>query len=124
MTKSIIPPSPSAKEYTRNEVYKAQMKANGAPMFDRDEPMTLFAQWLEDAKNKEENDANAMAVATVDEDGLPDVRMVLLKGLTNVGLFSIPTKTVQRGSNYEPITKPLLTFTGNHYAGRFVYVVM
>ena len=45
-----------------------------------DEPLALFAKWMEDAKRSEINDPNAMALATVDEDGLPDVRMVLLKG--------------------------------------------
>lgn len=45
-----------------------------------DQPLELFAAWLKEAEAKEPNDPNAMAVATVDEDGLPDVRMVLLKG--------------------------------------------
>lgn len=45
-----------------------------------DEPFALFAAWLEAAKASELNDPNAMALATVDESGLPDVRMVLLKG--------------------------------------------
>ncbi|PHP67104.1 pyridoxamine 5'-phosphate oxidase [Zhengella mangrovi] len=44
-----------------------------------DEPLKLFSDWLKDAEASEINDPNAMAVATVDEDGLPDVRMVLLK---------------------------------------------
>jgi len=43
------------------------------------EPYRLFAQWLEDATASEPNDPNALALATVDSDGLPDVRMVLLK---------------------------------------------
>ena len=43
------------------------------------EPYRLFAQWLEDAAASEPNDPNALALATVDADGLPDVRMVLLK---------------------------------------------
>ena len=44
------------------------------------EPYRLFAQWLEDASASEPNDPNALALATVDAQGLPDVRMVLLKG--------------------------------------------
>jgi pyridoxamine 5'-phosphate oxidase len=43
------------------------------------EPFALFATWLADATAKEPNDPNAMALATVDEAGLPNVRMVLLK---------------------------------------------
>jgi pyridoxamine 5'-phosphate oxidase len=44
------------------------------------EPFRLFAGWLAEAEKSEPNDATAMALATVDADGLPDVRMVLLKG--------------------------------------------
>ena len=47
--------------------------------------MRLFAEWLEDATKSEPNDPNAMSVATVDGDGLPDVRMVLLKGFDEQG---------------------------------------
>jgi pyridoxamine 5'-phosphate oxidase len=46
-----------------------------------DEPFALFADWLGEAEASEPNDPNAMALATVDEDGLPNVRMVLLKGV-------------------------------------------
>jgi pyridoxamine 5'-phosphate oxidase len=45
-----------------------------------DEPFALFESWLNEAIKSEPNDPNAMALATVDSDGLPDVRMVLLKG--------------------------------------------
>jgi oligopeptide transport system permease protein len=45
------------------------------------EPFALFESWLADATKSEINDPNAMAIATVDADGLPNVRMVLLKGL-------------------------------------------
>lgn len=48
---------------------------------DADDPLRLFTAWLSDAEASEPNDANAMALATVDPDGLPNVRMVLLKGL-------------------------------------------
>lgn len=47
---------------------------------DGNEPFSLFATWLKDAESSEINDPNALALATVDEDGLPNVRMVLLKG--------------------------------------------
>lgn len=44
------------------------------------EPFALFAAWLAEASASELNDPNAMALATVDAHGLPDVRMVLMKG--------------------------------------------
>ncbi|MEP4106079.1 MAG: pyridoxamine 5'-phosphate oxidase family protein, partial [Nitratireductor sp.] len=51
----------------------------------RDEPIRLFADWLADAEKSEPNDPTAVALATVDKDGLPDVRMVLLKGFDRDG---------------------------------------
>lgn len=49
------------------------------------EPLRLFAEWLADAGKSELNDPNAVALATVDQDGLPNVRMVLLKGFDEKG---------------------------------------
>src|SRR5438477_617639 len=45
-----------------------------------EEPLALFAEWFAEAVKAEPNDPNAMSLATVDESGLPDVRMVLMKG--------------------------------------------
>jgi pyridoxamine 5'-phosphate oxidase len=45
----------------------------------RNDPFVLFEEWLRDAEKSEPNDHNAMAVASVDESGMPSVRMVLLK---------------------------------------------
>ena len=45
-----------------------------------DEPFQRFQNWFEEARQKEPNDPNAMAVATVDAAGRPSLRMVLLKG--------------------------------------------
>ncbi len=45
------------------------------------DPFDQFEAWFDDAKKSELNDPNAMAVATVDDHGMPNVRMVLLKGL-------------------------------------------
>ncbi|WP_210497194.1 pyridoxamine 5'-phosphate oxidase [Microvirga antarctica] len=52
---------------------------------ETDEPFALFRHWMEEAKASELNDPNAMALATVDADGLPDVRMVLLNGFDEAG---------------------------------------
>jgi pyridoxamine 5'-phosphate oxidase len=46
----------------------------------RPDPMDLFHSWMKDAEASEPNDPNAMALATADADGHPNVRMVLLKG--------------------------------------------
>ena len=50
------------------------------------DPFALFAQWFEEARAREVNDPEAMTLATVDEDGLPDARMVLCKGVEGGGL--------------------------------------
>ncbi|MDD7911182.1 MULTISPECIES: pyridoxamine 5'-phosphate oxidase [Pseudovibrio] len=52
---------------------------------DEDIPFRLFADWLKEAEKSEINDPNAMSLATVDETGLPNVRMVLLKGIDEKG---------------------------------------
>jgi pyridoxamine 5'-phosphate oxidase len=52
---------------------------------EADEPWALFRGWMEEARASEVNDPNAMALATVDADGLPDVRMVLLNGVDENG---------------------------------------
>lgn len=49
------------------------------------DPLAQFAAWLKDAEASEPNDPTAMAVATSDADGLPNVRMVLLKGFDERG---------------------------------------
>lgn len=54
-------------------------------LFAESDPYRLFAAWLEDAAASEPNDPNAMALATVDARGMPDVRMVLLKGIDDNG---------------------------------------
>jgi len=45
------------------------------------DPIALFEAWLREALKSEPNDANAMTLATVDADGMPNARMVLLKGV-------------------------------------------
>jgi pyridoxamine 5'-phosphate oxidase len=48
---------------------------------EAEEPFALFSAWFEEAVRSEPSDPTAMALATVDGDGMPNVRMVLLKGL-------------------------------------------
>jgi len=49
------------------------------------EPFALFEAWFAEAKAHEPNDPNAFALATADAAGMPNVRMVLLKGLDPAG---------------------------------------
>jgi len=50
-----------------------------------EDPFILFKAWLDEAVASEPNDPIAMALSTVDADGLPDVRMVLMKGVDERG---------------------------------------
>jgi pyridoxamine 5'-phosphate oxidase len=50
-----------------------------------EEPFVLFSEWLNEAFKSEPADGNAMTLATVDADGMPDARMVLLKGVDHGG---------------------------------------
>lgn len=53
--------------------------------FAGDTPFEIARRWLQEAEESEINDPNAVALATVDQDGLPNVRMVLLKDITDDG---------------------------------------
>ena len=48
-------------------------------------PFKLFEEWFEEAKKSELNDPNALALATSNKEGVPSVRMVLLKGFSEKG---------------------------------------
>lgn len=61
------------------------MKLTTDDFTEKSEPFALFDEWLAEAAKTEPNDPNAVALATVDSEGLPDVRMVLLKGFDNQG---------------------------------------
>jgi pyridoxamine 5'-phosphate oxidase len=64
---------------------------------DADEPFELFAAWFDEAKRKEPADPNAMALATVDATGMPNVRMVLLKGVDARGFVLYTNIESQKG---------------------------
>ncbi len=49
------------------------------------EPFRLFSEWFNDAAKAEPNDPSAMTLATVDAGGMPDARMVLMKGFDETG---------------------------------------
>ena len=57
-----------------------------ADFTEAEDPIALFRMWLDDAARSETSDPEAMALATVDDEGLPDVRMLLCKGADGDGL--------------------------------------
>jgi pyridoxamine 5'-phosphate oxidase len=62
-----------------------------------DDPLRLFAAWLKDASETEPRDPTAMTLATVDADGAPNARMVLLKGADERGFVFYTNTESQKG---------------------------
>src|SRR5579872_5480854 len=62
------------------------------------DPIALFQTWLKEAEGVEPNDPNAMALATVDAKGRPNVRMVLLKGVSQDGFAFYTNKESAKGN--------------------------
>jgi pyridoxamine 5'-phosphate oxidase len=80
-------------------------------MTDQEDPITLFQQWLQDAENKEPNDPNAMALATVDAENRPSVRMVLLKGVDARGfVFYVGSLESRKGRDLADNPEAALCF--------------
>ncbi|MBG1233086.1 pyridoxamine 5'-phosphate oxidase [Aestuariivirga litoralis] len=77
---------------------------------ERDDPFALFAEWLKDAEKSEPNDGNAMTLATVDEEGLPNARMVLLKGFDEQGFVFYTNYESQKGQELLATLKAALVF--------------
>lgn len=74
-----LPATPSADEYA--------LEAERALIPDTETPYALLQLWLEEAKAAEPNDSTAMSLATVDATGMPDVRIVLMRGLSETDGF-------------------------------------
>ena len=65
---------------------------------DLDDPFRLFEKWFDEAKKKEINDPNALALGTASKAGIPSVRMVLLKGFDKNGFIFYTNLNSQKGN--------------------------
>jgi pyridoxamine 5'-phosphate oxidase len=74
-----VSPHGNRRELPRKGIMSQTELKNG-DFTEANDPYALFETWLGEAEASEINDPNGMALATVDPDGLPNVRMVLLKG--------------------------------------------
>jgi len=81
----LIPPSPTYDP-------AREPPPDDASLFAENEPFALFERWFKEAKEKEPNDPNGMALATADVSGFPDVRMVLMKSFED-GAFVFYTNS-------------------------------
>jgi pyridoxamine 5'-phosphate oxidase len=74
------------------------------------EPFRLFAEWFEQAKETEPSDPDAMALATVDADGLPNCRMVLLKAFDERGFVFYTNLDSAKGRELRASPRAALVF--------------
>jgi pyridoxamine 5'-phosphate oxidase len=74
------------------------------------DPFSLFDAWFLEAKALEPNDPNAMSLATVDSDGLPDLRVVLLKGHDERGFVFYTNTQSAKGRELLANPKAALNF--------------
>ena len=102
---TLIPASPSEDDYV-TQVTAAQP----LPLLPEADPIALFETWLKAAVESEANDANAMTLATVDETGLPDARMVLLKGVDSAGFTFFTNLESAKGRELAANPKAALLF--------------
>ncbi len=75
-----------------------------------DEPFRLFEHWLKEATASEPRDPTAMTLATVDAEGMPNARMVLLKGADDRGFVFYSNMESQKGRELERDPRAALVF--------------
>jgi len=77
---------------------------------EADEPLRLFAAWFEEAVKGEPRDPTAMSLATVDADGRPNVRMVLMKGFDERGFVFYTNVDSAKGRELDASHQAALLF--------------
>jgi len=86
------------------------IRLTGGDFTDAEEPLRLFAAWFADAKRSEPVNPEAMTLATVDADGMPNARMVLLKGFDERGFVFYTNRDSIKGQELAAAPKAALTF--------------
>ncbi len=99
----VIPPSPTEADYQRHET-------GTEPVTEGADPFALFDAWLKEASQREPNDPNAMTLATIDADGMPDARMVLLKGADADGFVFYTNLESAKGEQLRADPRAALVF--------------
>ena len=77
---------------------------------DLDNPFELFQNWFDEAKKKEINDPNALALGTASKEGVPSVRMVLLKDYNEDGFVFYTNLKSQKGNEIKENPKATMCF--------------
>jgi len=90
--------------------HDAAVALTSGKLADGPDPFLLFSEWLAEATKHEPNDPNGMALATVDEFGLPDVRIVLLKGFDAGGFVFYTNLESRKGRQLAQTPRAALCF--------------
>jgi pyridoxamine 5'-phosphate oxidase len=77
---------------------------------DLDDPISLFKSWMDEAKQSEPNDPNAVSLATSNKNNFPSVRMVLLKGFNINGFVFYTNLNSQKGKELKENPKAAMCF--------------
>ncbi len=77
---------------------------------EAEEPLRLFAAWFDEARASEPADPNAMTLATIGEDGFPNARIVLLKGIDDRGFVFYTNTESRKGRELDATPKAALVF--------------
>lgn len=100
------------EEYSKRTLSKRQCHAD---------PLIQFQQWLDEAINAEVNEPTAMHLATVNENGKPSSRLVLLKEINAQGFVFFTNYLSQKGKALSAHPFAALTFFGRNWNGRCVW---
>lgn len=101
----VVDPISSRLDYDVGELRRAELAAD---------PVAQLRRWLDDAGREEVPEPNAMAVATVDADGRPRVRNVLLRNLDEAGLVFYSNRLSAKGQAIDanPVASALFSWLG------------
>ncbi len=89
------------KDYDHNQLLESKIDRN---------PYHLFERWLEEAKEVEPTDYNAMTIATMDENGFPNLRTVLLRGFNRDGISFFTNYNSDKGKEIAADNKVGINF--------------
>jgi pyridoxamine 5'-phosphate oxidase len=89
------------KEYTRHTLDESTVPAD---------PLAFFAQWFDEALAAQVNEPNAMNLSTVDADGFPSARIVLLKAIDSRGFSFFTNRSSRKGRAIAHDARVALTF--------------
>ena len=82
------------------------------------DPLATFDEWLQEAASQEPSLPDAVALATVDQQGMPSVRMVLLKGADESGFVFYTNLESRKGEDLKANPRRRCAFTGRVSANR------